>query len=244
MKRLLALALTFVLLLSLTACGGKKTEQTPDTKEPKAKSYAGMTAAFVGDSITNGAELQKGDKIYWELVSEQLQLGQVTGLGVNGSCYSTKSEFGLEHGPLPTRYQQIPQADLIFIALGCNDFGRSTPMGQIEDHEDVSFYGAINFILDELETQCPDSQIILLTPIPRPNKVSNNHGLKLRDYADAILAVGQARGIPVVDLLTLTGSTITEGVLTDGVHPDKYGHQIMAGSLAGWLLENVETYGK
>lgn len=246
MKKLIALVLALVTVLSLAACGEKKpADAKPDIHDvPEKKSYAGMSAVFVGDSITNGAELEKGDKIYWQIVSENLKMGEITGMGVNGSCYSAKSEFGLDHEPLISRYQKIPQADLIFIALGCNDFGRNTPMGTIEDKEDISFYGAMNYILDQLAVQCPDSQIVLLTPIPRPNRLVNDLNLKLRDYADAIIAVGQARQIPVVDMLTLVAPNFPDGLLVDGVHPDKFGHEVMAQTLQTWLEENVETLGK
>lgn len=235
MKKLTALVLILVTALSLFACGGNTT---------KEKSYAGMSAVFVGDSITNGAELAFGEPIYWQIVSENLQLGETTGMGINGSCYSVRNDLGKDYAPLTTRYHLIPQADLIFIALGCNDFGRNVPMGQLEDQEDVSFYGAINTSLNALAQQCPDAQIILLTPIPRHTLAQNDLELTLQDYADAIKAVAAARQLPVIDLYTLTADSLTEGLYTDGVHPNQYGHQIMAQTIQTWLEENVETIGK
>lgn len=237
MKRLIVFLLVLVTVLSLTACGGA----TPGETEPEPLSYQGVTATFVGDSITNGATLKGGEPIYWQLVQSALGFGKTVGLGVNGSCYSTRSDFGMEHEPLPTRYQKITQTDLIFIALGTNDFGRNTPMGTIEDQEDISFYGAMNFVLNELEKQCPESQIILMTPIIRFDKTQNALGLKLQDYIDAIKAVGAQRSLPVVDMYTLTGTKLPSGVFTDTVHPDKLGHQTLAAALQTWLEENIQT---
>ena len=235
MKKLIVGILCLGVLLSFAACGGNSGET-----QPPALTYQGVSAAFVGDSITNGAQLKTGDPIYWQLVQTALGFDKTVGLGVNGSCYSTKSDFGMEHSPLPTRYQQIPQTDLIFLALGTNDFGRNTPMGTIEDQEDISFYGAINFVLNELEKQCPESQIILMTPIIRFDKSQNSLGLKLQDYIDAIKAVGEKRGLPVVDMYSATAPKLPSGIFTDNVHPDKLGHQVLATALQTWLEENIE----
>jgi len=241
MKRFLSTAAAILVAFSLAGCNAPKEEPADPGPEAQTLSYAGKTAAFVGDSITNGAQLNAGDLRYWEVLASKLQLGEVTGMGVNGSCYSTKSEFGMDHEPLATRYQKIPQADLIFIFLGTNDFGRSTPMGTMEDTEDVSFYGAMNMILTKLETQCPNSRIILLTPIVRYDKSTNNLGLKQSEYIDAIKAVAAQRGLILIDTYELTRQQLTQGLFADTVHPDKYGHQVLAEALETWLQENIET---
>ena len=61
---------------------------------------------------------------------------------------------------------------------------------------------------------------------------------------DAIKAVAAARQLPVIDLYALTADSLTEGLYTDGVHPNQYGHQIMAQTVQTWLEEKVETLGK
>ena len=246
MKRILAFVICSILLLGLCAC---KTAETPtqtnaatqpETTVP-AKSYAGLTATFVGDSITNGAKLNNGESRYWQLLQKDLGLGEVTGMGVNGSCYSTLSEFGMDHEPLVTRYQNIPDTDLIFIFMGTNDFGRATPLGSVEDREDVSFQGAMNKVLDEVKKAHPESKIILLTPIIRFDKNVNGLGYTLDDYIAAIKEVAEKQEVLVIDNNALTKDSLPEGVFADTVHPDKFGHQILAGAIKTWLEENIDA---
>ena len=162
-------------------------------------------------------------------------------MGINGSAYSTTSAYGLEHGPLAQRYTTIPQTDLIFIKLGTNDYYQKTPLGTIEDKEDVSFYGAINFVLDKLKEQCPDSTIILITPIRNHSAQKNNIGLSLKEYVDAVKAVGEQRNLPVMDMYNSTFDQLTEGFFNDSAHPNKYGNQVMGDALQKWLEENIDT---
>lgn len=237
MKKTIVWILVLLLVLPLVACGGGAPQET----QPAQKTYAGLTATFVGDSITNGAKLNAGDLRYWEILKNDLGFAEAVGMGVNGSCYSTLSEFGMEHEPLVTRYQKIPATDLIFIFMGTNDFGRATPLGSVEDREDVSFQGAMNKVLDEVKKAHPESKIILLTPIVRYDKQANTLDLKLEDYIAAIKEVAAAQDLPVIDTNALTKDKLPEGLFADTVHPDKYGHQILAEAIQGWLEENIDT---
>lgn len=237
MKRVTSVLLAG-LMVGLCACGNNQTAQPTETQ---VKTYAGISATFVGDSITNGAKLGDGEQTYWQITAQKLNMKGPVGLGVNGSTYSTKSDFGLEHDPLPTRYQAIAQTDLIFIALGSNDFGRNTPLGAVADQEDISLCGAINYVLNKLQTQCPDSKIILMTPIIRHDKTTNDLGLTLQDYIAKIKEVAAAHNILVADIHTLTADKMPVGVFDDTVHPNMYGHQIMAQALQTWLEENIES---
>ena len=246
MKKSFAILLVLCMIFSFTGCQSEPSATDPAATEPQETevvlSYENVTAAFVGDSITRGTAMEPGNPIYWELVNEALKFKQVTGLGVNGSCYSVTSEYGLRTQPLPSRYMTIPQADLIFILLGTNDFNMNTPLGTIEDKEDISFYGGMNFAFDRLEENWPNSKIILMTPVRRHGVLwENSQRLQLTDYNDAIKAVAQQRGYVLIDLYEITYEKLTAGVLADAVHPNKYGHQIMGEALTQWLEENIET---
>ena len=125
--------------------------------------------------------------------------------------------------------------------LGTNDFYQKTPMGTIEDQEDVSFYGAINFCLNELEKQCPDSTIILMTPICVNGNNTNKIGITLDEYVNAVLAVAEKRQLLVMDMHNLTEADLTEGFFNDVAHPNQYGQQVMGDVLLKWLDENKDT---
>jgi len=240
MKKFFAIIFALCIVWALAGCEGKTAATEPSETE-LALSYSDVTVAFVGDSITRGTAMEPGNPIYWERVDDALQFKQVTGLGINGSCYSVTSEYGLRTEPLPTRYQTIPQVDLIFILLGTNDFNMNTPLGNIEDKEDISFYGGMNYTFDRLEQEYPNSKVILMTPVRRHGVLlENDHGLKLTDYNDAIKAVAQQRGYILIDMYEITYEKMTQGVLADAVHPNKFGHQIMGDALTAWLEENIE----
>lgn len=256
MKRLLALLLAILLL---AGCSGQDVPAVTTTAAPTTDattaptteattevklSYEGLSAVFVGDSITYGVGTTNGNR-YFEYVAESLGLGKIYPMGVSGSCYSTCSDRGLEKEPLTVRGGTIPKADLIFIMMGTNDMGRNTPLGTPEDTTDVSLYGAIHVVVSGLQKKYPDSKIILLTPCPRRDLETNKLGLRLTDYVAAVEAAAKLHNVPCVDMYKpLAGQFSVENTQTyfpDGLHPNEAGHKLMADVLEAWLLENMEA---
>lgn len=217
------------------------------------------SAVFVGDSITYGIGCD-GDK-YWEILEETLQLSSVTGMGVAGSCISATSDYGTNNSPLINRYDTIPEADLISIFMGSNDYGHDTPLGTIDDTTDVSFYGALNVIIPALQAKYPSSRIVFVTPMHRYgfgtnsatnqthtyDYIENGEGNTLKDYVDALKEVCERYSVPVVDMFTMSGlnpslEVIRTNYMPDGIHPNAEGHQLMANIMKYWyeLYANTE----
>ena len=217
------------------------------------------SAVFVGDSITYGTGCD-GDK-YWEILEETLQLSSVTGMGVAGSCISTTSDYGTNNSPLINRYDTIPEADLISIFMGSNDYGHDTPLGTIADTTDVSFYGALNVIIPALQAKYPSSRIVFVTPMHRYgfgtnsatsqthtyDYIENGEGNTLKEYVDALKEVCERYSVPVVDMFTMSGlnpslEVIRTNYMPDGIHPNAEGHQLMANIMKYWyeLYANTE----
>jgi len=251
MKRLLALLFAVFLLAGCTGSGvpavtttAPTTAATTEATTQPQLSYEGLSAVFVGDSITYGVGTTNGNR-YFEYLAEALDLGRIYPMGVSGSCYSTCSELGMDKQPLTQRAGLIPEADLIFIALGTNDMGRNTPLGTPEDTTDVSFYGAIHMVVSGLQKKYPDSRIILLTPCPRRDLETNKLGLKLTDYVEAVEAAARLLHVPCVDMYKPLAGYFsvenTEKYFPDRLHPNAAGHQLMADVLEEWLLENMEA---
>ncbi len=209
----------------------------------QASPWKGKTAVFVGDSITFGAGCD-GQK-YWEILKDELGFSQVTGMGVNGSCISEQSDYGTERNPLINRYQDIPEVDLIQIFMGTNDYGHGTPLGNIDDTTDVSFYGALNVILPSLQQKYPTARIVVVTPLHRYNanagatELTYDYlphpvtGKTLADYVDALKEVCQRYSIPVIDLFNISGinpsvESMKDMYMPDGIHPNAKGHELIA----------------
>lgn len=241
MKKVISLLLATVLALSVfTACGGNESGKTE-----RPSPYIGKSAAFVGDSITYGIGLETQSNQYWVQVKDALQFGATHGMGVSGSCVSTKSARGYERSPLALRYESIPKVDMIFIFMGTNDFGGNVPMGKISDNSDISYYGAWNMILTKLKDKYPETKIILMTSVPRYSLTENKLGLKLDDYVAALKEIAEHHELPVMDLYTLTADIFTEDaieeLMPDKIHPNEEGHRLLAETVKKWLEDNQDT---
>lgn len=224
------------------------------TCESEKGKWYGKEAIFVGDSITYGVGT---DKVYYEFIKEQLGLSSVTGYGISGSCFSSKSDYGLSNSPLTSRYINIPSSDLIMVFMGTNDYGHETPIGNINDNDDISFYGALNKVINGLINNNPTSTIVFVTPLHRYgfgtskilNKkftydyLPNGQGHTLKDYKDAIINVCERYSLPVIDLYSNSGlnpsiPNIKSTYFPDGLHPNEKGHERIASIMCDYL-ENI-----
>ena len=223
---------------------------TMDPSAPKS-SWSNASVVFVGDSITAGVGTQK---TYCEYLNEQISFASVLKMGVSGSCVSATSDYGLQNSPLINRYQSIPNADLIILFMGTNDYGHETPLGSIEDTTDVSFYGALHEIIPGIISKHPSSQLIVMTPLHRygfgSSKITgdalsydhlpNGRGHTLYDYVEAIRTVCERYAVPVIDLFATSGinpsiSSIKDLYMPDGLHPNDKGHQKIAHLISSQL---------
>jgi hypothetical protein len=188
------------------------------------------------------------------MLKDILGLSKMTGMGVGGSCVSAKSDYGTGNAPLISRWNNIPEADLITIFMGTNDWGHETPLGTIEDTTDVSFYGALNVIIPGLMTKYPNARIIWITPMHRYgfgtskilgtkftfDHLPNGRDCTLEDYVNAIKDVCSRWSIPVIDLYSMSGlhpyiAPHKSTYMPDGLHPNKAGHEKMAYLISKWL---------
>ena len=215
--------------------------------------WKGTSVVFVGDSITYGSGT---NKTYQTYIKEMEVFESVQAMGVAGSCFSSQSDYGYNCAPLIKRYSSIPDADLIVIFMGTNDYGHETPLGSLTDTTDISFYGALNVIIPGIQAQHPDSQLVFVTPLHRygfgTSKISgiqftydhiaNARGCTLSDYVEAIITVCEKYSVPIIDLFNTypidpSDSSDRTAYIPDGLHPNAIGHEI----IANLIFLNLQT---
>ena len=183
--------------------------------------YAG-TFSVVGDSITYGYTLPSQDYSYANILARKIGAASFQNLGVCGSCIAV---CGINYVPdIIERTGTISaDADRILIMAGTNDFGvNNTPM--------ETFISSYKTVIENIKTAHPNAEIILATPLKRTyGSAINAQGLTLRNYVDAVRAVGAVYGLSVIDLYDSIDLTAH---MPDGLHPDVMGSQLLADYLA------------
>lgn len=178
-----------------------------------------ITWVAIGDSITylndhtdeTGHRISKG---YMTLVTEKLPAIKYINKGFNGWTSGGIAENIDSLG--------LTKADVYTIFLGTNDWWQGRPIGSMKDYKNNSgnttVYGSFRIIIDKLKKLNSHSKIILITPMQRGDFIyiggmSNNaygsykakNGQSLKQFSEAIIAIGKFEHLPVVDLYGKSG---------------------------------------
>ncbi len=212
----------------------------------------GLKINFLGDSITEGCNASKPEKIYWRLFEQDG--ATVRGYGIGGT------RIARQHTPSNETWDRYfgsrvddmdPDADVIVVFGGTNDYGHGdAPLGSMEDRTEDTFYGALHMLYQSLLSRYPDAEIIVMTPIHYCEEHVRFNGLGvpvrgcLEDYVNIIMEVAAYYAIPVLDLYRLSGIQPAEEMLRkryapDGLHPNDAGHERIYRLLRNFILYNV-----
>ena len=195
--------------------------------------WNGARVAFLGDSITDAAQIGTKNDVYWNLMSDIL--GTIPYVyGINGhkmnQIIGQATKLENDHGQ---------DVDAIVVFVGTNDYNDSLPLGEfftysdeqveVDGHEivtrrhrevvydDATFCGRTNSVLRWLKSHYPKKQIILFTPLHRgyatfgdnniqpDENYSNACGNFIDDYVNAIKRAGEIWSVPVIDLFSNSG---------------------------------------
>lgn len=217
---------------------------------PDEISYNNAKAVAYGDSITRGTYTAIGDtcpasvvdKRWVDHVCDRLGLTLINNYAENGISVSSTSTVRSEDA-LSLQYVRMDDsADLVFIAIGTNDFGTDVKLGQLSDREDVSFYGGLDVLCRGLKAKYDKAGIVFVTPVKRRDENRNNLGHSLNEYGTAIKEVAHYRyGFKVVNgsdvPIELENEEFMKAHLLDGVHLDSVAHEMYGEFVTQELLK-------
>lgn len=207
---------------------------------PAFRNWAGKTANFLGDSITQG--IGATSVKYVDVVKDIMNLKKVNNYGISGTKIA---DSGNDNSAMSIRYTNMDaNADIVFVLGGTNDYGHTTTaaFGSFEDRTVETFYGALHVLCIGLLTNFVGKEIVFITPIHRvndrtPNSTTNK---SLEDYVNAIKEVTKYYGIPVLDFFSDLAMNpmvpiIKSTYMPDGLHPNDAGHQVMGEKIARFM---------
>lgn len=208
--------------------------------------------AFLGDSITEGVGVQSLDSLYWKRLA-RLTGAKCFGYGISGTRIAP--QYPLVNVEEDQYYgsrvdQMIPDADVIVVFGGTNDFGHgNAALGSISDRTNDTFYGAYFCLLKQLTERYPNGQIVVMTPLHRESEddvLYNELGVRrcgsLSRYVQAIREVAESFGVPIVDLyrncrIQPRIPLLKEKYMPDGLHPNDAGHELILNCLLNVLIQ-------
>lgn len=207
--------------------------------------YYGKTINWIGDSIVYGTGDPQGDG-FDGIVCETLGMSEndygrnSATISYNDRGYRIISEWYVN---------MSDDADIIAVSAGTNDwYHADVPVGTINDATNMTFYGALNVLCEGLQNKYPGKVIFFTTPIKRAQSpyqaldAVNANGKTLKEYCDIIKEVCSKYSIPVLDMYSESGLvpqlTSQAGFFSsDKIHPNRYGAEIMARRVCGWLKQ-------
>ena len=195
-----------------------------------------MKLITIGDSITRGTHIDdNGDWAvaqpnYSKVLQTLLGATELSCLGVNGVSISATSHTN-PHEALSLLCEKAVDGDIVVVAGGTNDFGTSVEVGNENDREDISTYGALHILFTRLKTLNPKAELYAVLPIPRRNEnVKNERGYVLDDYRLAIKNVAEQFGVAVINgknvAIDPEDEEKRQAYIRDGLHPNTKGHAI------------------
>lgn len=211
------------------------TNVTPET-EINQPTEDGLIINALGDSIVFGEEASSQEKVFITLLGNMVGASKINNYGLPGSTLA-----GPHPNRLLDRYSTMePNADVVIVMGGTNDYGYDVELGNFGDATDQTFYGGVNLLMVGLHEMYPNARIIYLTPMKRYAYLRRNkNGNQLIDYVNAVLQVGEYYGVEVIDMyspesLFFLGKN--RNLMEDGLHPNDQGNEIMANYLFDVLV--------
>ncbi len=218
----------------------------------------GLKINFLGDSITQGHGVENEEEIYLNLLKKDAQLSEARNYGIGGTRFALQKgtpqrpkDEHVDVNSFSERFCEMDDdADMVVVFGGTNDYGHGdAKLGGFSDRTPETFYGACHFLFSGLIKKYLGKPIIIMTPLHRlyeerntgDNKLEGSGSLK--EYVEIIREVAEYYSLPVLDLFKISGiqpaiKEIQEKYIPDGLHPNKYGHRLIADRLKNFL-ENL-----
>lgn len=211
----------------------------------------GIVVSFLGDSITegHGVDDRPNNRFDNRLAAKYGLIPRNYGIGGTRIAHqrraSEKARYDLCF--CGRAFDLDRNSKLVVVYGGTNDYGHGdAPFGTDEDNTPDTYCGAIEYLINTLQTEYPGIKIVFLTPARRlgDEKAITDRGGEdnrpLIEYVDAILRIAEKHGLSVLDLyrdlgIDPNGEDDRTRYTSDGLHLNDAGHGVLAEKLGKFL---------
>ena len=213
----------------------KKPIETPPDDSSDEVDFSKLSMNCLGDSVTNGNNGNNSCS-YIPALQSLLNLENCRNYGKGGSPIADVCDYSFID-----RYSSMDDdADIILIFGGFNDPAKSVQIGNIDDTDVTTFYGALNTLVVNLQEKYSDAYIFFVAPYKLFNKSTGQlvDDQKRLDFNIAIRAIGEKYNIDVLDLWDLN---VDETSFIDWVHPtEDFANNVLAPTIAQFIKDNYK----
>lgn len=221
----------------------------------------GKTAAFLGDSITEGVGVETClQKRYDNVLRERCGLKEAYNYGISGTRIAHQRKPSEEPAWdlcfCGRAYYLNKDADVIVVYGGVNDYSHGdAPFGKPGDKTPESFCGAVDFLMRKLCELYPRAKKVFMTPAhmqledihddkPSPLEMKGPDAKPLAEYVRVIKETAKHYEVKVLDLfdrlpIDPNVAADRERYTIDGLHFNAAGHEVLAETLIRFLKEEV-----
>ena len=211
-----------------------------------------MVINFLGDSITQGAGADCEEGMYVNVVGAMLGC-EVKNYGVGGTRIAKQTTPSVEpiyDQDFLTRSEEMGDADFVFVFGGTNDFGHGLAEFGVLDSDDVyTFCGAVNTLFSKLVARYGKEKLCVILPLHRVDE-DNVYGdgsktkesKTLKEYVFALQTLAEKYGLDILEFdkeFPYSQIAPGQGLTTDGLHPNSYGHKILAEKICEYIRNKI-----
>lgn len=197
-----------------------------------------QTIGILGDSVSYGLRSKKN---YGQYINAATGVA-IQNVAISGAQLSDNSDASIFQ-----QTKRLTKNDLYILQGTDDDWLANVPVGIKNDSEKQSYIGAFYKVIANLKALNPNAKIIVLTTtlqtpmsgniIRRTDMTKNALGLTLHDYMDAQILACNDLNLPYVnlmrtDLFEPSNPAFRKRYMSEGLHPNENGHQIIAREIA------------
>ena len=211
---------------------------------------------FLGDSITEGVGASTIENVYVNVFA-RISGAEVRNYGISGTRIARQIGIPEEEWERVNRNfftnrvdEMDADADIVVVFGGTNDFGHGdAEFGQLDSKDVYTFCGAVNTLFSKLVARYGKEKLCVILPLHRIDE-DNVYGdgsktkesKTLKEYVFALRTLAGKYGLDMMEFdkeFPYSQIAPGQGLTTDGLHPNSYGHKILAEKICEYIRNKI-----